>query len=141
MHVNEKKSHSFIANYFQKGTTTVRTILKNKDMILKRYFAAPTASISSSYSRDIVMINTEKALFEWIQKTEWQIWPPCGQTLIEKAKELHMSFSEQNPEETVKPFNASGGWLYSFKKRFNLINTKTSFQENEVEDTISSGIY
>ena len=117
MHVIENKSAGFIAKELKKGSSTVRTILKNKDQILKQYFAAPTTSNSTSYNRDMVMVTMEKSLIQWIKSTRRTIGPPCGKSISDKAIELHEFYSTKHPDIKVKPFNASAGWLASFKKR------------------------
>ncbi|CAH2302071.1 tigger transposable element-derived 1-like [Pelobates cultripes] len=105
-------------------TSTIRTILKNKDKICT---LATTSTASSAKkitrSRSYALEEMEKRLSIWIDDELERNMPLSQAILMEKAKSIFAHIQSQDPD-VMESFAASRGWFDCFKKRYNLYNLK-----------------
>ncbi|CAH2306756.1 tigger transposable element-derived 1-like [Pelobates cultripes] len=105
-------------------TSTIRTILKNKDEIST---SATTSTASSAkkitLSRSYALEEMEKRLSIWIDDELERNMPLSQAILMEKAKSIYAHRQSKDPDE-MENFAASRGWFGRFKKRYNLYNLK-----------------
>ncbi|CAH2316589.1 tigger transposable element-derived 1-like [Pelobates cultripes] len=115
-------------------TSTIRTILKNKDKI---HTSATTSTASSAKkitrSRSYALEEMEKRLSIWIDDELDRNMPLSQATLMEKPKSIYAHIQSQDPD-VMESFAASRGWFDHFKKRYNLYNLKIT-GEAASEDT------
>ncbi|XP_070610302.1 tigger transposable element-derived protein 1-like [Erythrolamprus reginae] len=106
-----------LARMFKRSTSTISTILKQKD-ILKGIKAAKGATIFSQL-RTSVHEEMERLLLIWIKEKEL-----AGDTIIEsiiseKARAIFSDLKKNEPSSSGDPdeFKASHGWFDKFRKR------------------------
>ncbi|XP_070268928.1 tigger transposable element-derived protein 1 isoform X2 [Myotis yumanensis] len=109
-----------LAKQYERSTSTICTILKQKESIQA---TAPAKGIKIiSKQRTSIHENMEKLLMVWL--TEKQL---AGDTvtkaiICEKARAIYADLLQQTPgtsmdEASGEPFKASRGWFENFKKR------------------------
>ncbi|XP_040579754.1 uncharacterized protein [Lepeophtheirus salmonis] len=110
-----------IANAYGFGTSTVCTILKNRDQILK--LSSIPCMMGSFYdttrTRGGKMHEMERILNTWILEQNEMNSVLNGPVIQEKAREIWVDIGGLD-EEDGKKFVASNGWFTRFRKRNNL---------------------
>ena len=104
------------------STSTIRTILKNKEKIVSSATTTTTTSSSRvSRSRNYTIEEMEKRLSIWIDDEIERNMPLSQAIIMEKAKRIfrHIQGETGDASET---FVASRGWFNRFKHRNNLHN-------------------
>ncbi|KAM4642161.1 putative CENPB DNA-binding domain-containing protein 1 [Discoglossus pictus] len=110
------------------ATSTIRTILKNKNKIRT---SATTSTASSAKkitrSRSYALEEIEKRLSIWIDDEMERNMPLSQAIMMEKAKSIYVHIQSQDPDVTDS-FAASTDWFDRFKKRYNLYNIKITVE-------------
>ncbi|GFX81288.1 tigger transposable element-derived protein 1 [Trichonephila clavipes] len=105
-----------------KGESTVRVIKKNEAAIRKSVISGTKLSIKfASYTRDVLLERTERAIAIWIEEQVQKRIPVSGYLIQEKAIQFYKSMKQSEPSTSTfqagKEFLASKGWLTGFLKR------------------------
>jgi transposase-like protein len=85
--------------------------------------SAPITAKITSQVHDKTLVKTEKALNLWLEDMNHKCVPIDGNVLQEKALSLYAQLkppAEEGQASDEKEFNASKGWINSFKNHFNL---------------------
>ncbi|XP_070584367.1 tigger transposable element-derived protein 1-like [Erythrolamprus reginae] len=106
-----------LARKFQRSTSTICTILKQKD-ILKGVKAAKGATIISQL-RTSVHEEMERLLLIWIKEKELAGDTITEAVISEKARAIFSDLKSNEPSSSGDPdeFKASHGWFDRFRKR------------------------
>ncbi|XP_070592937.1 tigger transposable element-derived protein 1-like [Erythrolamprus reginae] len=106
-----------LARKFQRSTSTICTILKQKD-ILKGVKAAKGATINSQL-RTSVHEEMERLLLIWIKEKELAGDTITEVVISEKARAIFSDLKSNEPSSSGDPdeFKASHGWFDRFRKR------------------------
>ncbi|GFW93011.1 tigger transposable element-derived protein 1 [Trichonephila clavipes] len=118
-----------IGKHFNLGESTVRAIKKNKTAIRKSVISGTKLSTKfASYTRDVSLERTERAIAIWIEEQLQRRIPVSGYLIQEKALQFYKSMKLSEPSTSTsqakKEFSASKGWLTGFLKRNALHNIK-----------------
>ncbi|GFV81643.1 tigger transposable element-derived protein 1 [Trichonephila clavipes] len=108
---------------------TVRVIKKNEAAIRKSIISDIRLSTKfASYTRDVLLERTERAIAIWIEEQVQRRIPVSGYLIQEKALQFYKSMKQSEPSTSTfqagKEFSASKGWLTGFLKRNTLHNIK-----------------
>ncbi|GFT43114.1 tigger transposable element-derived protein 1 [Trichonephila clavipes] len=111
------------------GESTVRAIKKNEAAIRKSVISGTKLSTKfASYTRDVLLERTERAIAIWIEEQVQRRIPVSGYLIQEKALQFYKSMKQSEPSTSTsqagKEFSASKGWLTGFLKRNALHNIK-----------------
>ncbi|KAM4694315.1 tigger transposable element-derived protein 1-like [Discoglossus pictus] len=105
-------------------TSTICTILKNKDKIKHLATTSTTSSVKKvTWSRCYPLEEMETWLSIWIEEEIESNMPLSQAIIMDKARNIYGHIPNQTPNVT-KGFTARRGWFDSFKKRNNLYNIK-----------------
>ncbi|GFV94127.1 tigger transposable element-derived protein 1 [Trichonephila clavipes] len=109
--------------------STVRAIKKNEAAIRKSVISGTKLSTKfASYTRDVLLERTERAIAIWIEEQVQRRIPVSGYLIQEKALLFYKSMKQSEPSTSTsqagKEFSASKGWLTGFLKRNALHNIK-----------------
>ncbi|GFY34526.1 transposon Tf2-6 polyprotein [Trichonephila clavipes] len=120
-----------IGKHLNLGESTVRAIKKNEAAIRKSVISVTKLSTKfASYTRDVLLERTERAIVIWIEEQVQRRIPVSGYLIQEKALQFYKSMKQSEPStstsQTGKEFSASKGWLTRFLKRNALHNIKIS---------------
>ncbi|GFS62976.1 tigger transposable element-derived protein 1 [Trichonephila clavipes] len=118
-----------IGKHFNLGESTVRAIKKNEAAIRKSViFGTKLSTKFASYTRDVLLERTERAIAIWIEEQVQRRIPASGYLIQEKALQFYKSMKQSEPSTSTsqagKEFSASRGWLTGFLKRNSLHNIK-----------------
>ncbi|GFV99030.1 tigger transposable element-derived protein 1 [Trichonephila clavipes] len=118
-----------IGKHFNLGESTVRAIKKNEAAIRKSVISGTKLSTKfASYTRDVLLERTERAIVIWIEEQVQRRIPVSGYLIQEKALQFYKSMKQSEPSTSTsqarKEFSASKGWLTRFLKRNALHNIK-----------------
>ncbi|GFW30827.1 tigger transposable element-derived protein 1 [Trichonephila clavipes] len=118
-----------IGKHFNLGESTVRAIKKNEAAIRKSVISGTKLSTKfASYTRDVLLERTERAIAIWIEEQVQRRIPVSGYLIQEKALQFYKSMKQSEPSTSTsqagKEFSASKGWLTGFLKRNALHNIK-----------------
>ncbi|GFX90637.1 tigger transposable element-derived protein 1 [Trichonephila clavipes] len=118
-----------IGKHFNLGESTVRAIKKNEAAIRKSVISGTKLSTKfASYTRDVLLERTERAIAIWIKEQVQRRIPVSGYLIQEKALQFYKSMKQSEPSTSTsqagKEFSASKGWLTGFLKRNALHNIK-----------------
>ena len=102
-----------LGELFSCGKTQIGSILKNKKSLLAQYQANASGTLITSRPSD----NVNKPFFEWFMIACSKKHPPMGPQLVEKAKEIATHLGKDG-------FKGSNGWLYKWKKIYNVKQLK-----------------
>ncbi|XP_071057066.1 tigger transposable element-derived protein 1-like [Onthophagus taurus] len=108
-----------LAKQYNKSTSTICTILKNKEKI-KSIDAAKGLTVNvSTKQRPRVMEEVEKLLLVWINEKQLAGDSISEGIVCEKAKMLHANLLKDMPDSSSDSaeFKASRGWFEKFKRR------------------------
>ncbi|GFY27236.1 tigger transposable element-derived protein 1 [Trichonephila clavipes] len=111
-----------IGKHFNLGESTVRAIKKNEAAIRKSIISDIRLSTKfASYTRDVLLERTERAIAIWIEEQVQRRIPVSGYLIQEKALQFYKSMKQSEPSTSTsqagKEFSASKGWLTRFLKR------------------------
>ena len=123
-----------LAEHFACGKSQIASILKNKESILEFYESnLPSETMRSrKRSRTSEFADVNEALHKWYLLAVSRSIYPVGPQLCEKAKEIAKHLGVPN-------FKASNGWLYRWKKRYNVKRMKISGESGDVRgETVES---
>ncbi|GFW40280.1 tigger transposable element-derived protein 1 [Trichonephila clavipes] len=126
-----------IGKHFNLGESTVRAIKKNEAAIRKSVISGTKLSTKfASYTRDVVLERTERAIVIWMEEQVQRRIPVSGYLIQEKALQFYKSMKQPEPSTSTsqagKEFSVSKGWLTRFLKRNALHNIKiTGERERE----------
>lgn len=129
-----------VGRIFKINESTVRTIKKN-EFSIRNAAAQGTvyATKSSSYTRDVLMVKMEKALFMWIEDHAQKNIPLDGELIRAKAMELYLSMQQNEPSTSrKKDFNASKGWFYNFIRSNSIRNVKIKGESASADVTAAT---
>ncbi|GFW37196.1 tigger transposable element-derived protein 1 [Trichonephila clavipes] len=118
-----------IVKHFNLGESTVRAIKKNEAAIRKSVISGTKLSTKfASYTRDVLLERTERAIAIWIEEQVQRRIPVSGYLIQEKALQFFKSMKQPEPSTSTsqagKEFPAGKGWLTGFLKRNTLHNIK-----------------
>lgn len=105
-------SQRALALKFNCSKTQIQNILKDKDRLLREWNEG--GSQFAKRKRRQRNENVNNFVWEWFKEARARGLPLSGPILQEKAREFAAFFN-------VEKFNASNGWLDSFKKRHNIV--------------------
>lgn len=106
------------------ATSTIRTILKNKEKILSSATATTSSSATRiTRSRNYIIEEMEKRLSIWIDDEIERNMPLSQSIIMEKARRI-FNYIQTEASDTSETFVASRGWFNRFKHRNNLHNIK-----------------
>ncbi|GFS73014.1 tigger transposable element-derived protein 1 [Trichonephila clavipes] len=111
-----------IGKHFNLGESTVRAIKKNEATIRKSVILGTKLSTKfASYTRDVLLERTERAIAIWIEEQVQRRIPVSGYLIQEKGLQFYKSMKQlepsTSPSQPGKEFSASKGWLTGFLKR------------------------
>lgn len=107
-----------LARRYNRSTSTICTILKNKDKILEIDASKGVTRISAQRLR--VLDDVERLLLIWINEKQLQGDTINENIICEKAKMIFAELVKQTPGTSTaekEVFKASHGWFEKFKKR------------------------
>lgn len=106
------------------ATSTIRTILKNKEKILSSATATTSSSATRiTRSRNNIIEEMEKRLSIWIDDEIERNLPLSQSIIMEKARRI-FNYIQVEASDISETFVASRGWFNRFKHRNNLHNIK-----------------
>lgn len=106
------------------ATSTIRTILKNKEKILSSATATTSSSATRiTRSRNNIIEEMEKRLSIWIDDEIERNMPLSQSIIMEKARRI-FNYIQVEASDISETFVASRGWFNRFKHRNNLHNIK-----------------
>lgn len=130
-----------VANEFKLGESTIRAIHKRASKINESINSATNeSSRRASYSRNIVIEKTEKALVFWIKDLTKKRIPIHKDLIKEKARQYFNQLKDLEPSssssclENLK-FSASNGWFTGFLRRYALHNVKIQGEAASANET------
>ena len=117
-----------VAACYDIGKTQASDILKNKLLILTEF-----KSYGSTYKkyRKSKYAEVNEALFEWYNKSTSRNIHPNGPQLVAKAKEIAASMD-------IPHFEGSSGWLFKWKKRYNVSKMPVCGESREVSEATTT---
>ncbi|GFX05173.1 tigger transposable element-derived protein 1 [Trichonephila clavipes] len=123
------KGSTAIGKHFNLGESTVRANKKNGAAIRKSIiFDIRLSTKFASYTRDVLLERTERAIAIWIEEQVQRRIPVSGYLIQEKALQFYKSMKQSEPSTSTsqagKEFSAIKGWLTWFLKRNALHNIK-----------------
>ena len=105
-------------------TSTIRTIMKNKEKILSSATATTSSSATRiTRSRNNIIEEMEKRLSIWIDDEIDRNMPLSQSIIMEKARRI-FNYIQAETIDKSETFVASRGWFNRFKHRNNLHNIK-----------------
>ncbi|GFY28101.1 tigger transposable element-derived protein 1 [Trichonephila clavipes] len=114
-----------IGKHLNLGESTVRAIKKNEAAIRKSVISGTKLSTKfASYTRDVLLERTERAIAIWIEEQVQRRIPVSGYLIQEKALQFYKSEPSTSTSQTGKEFSASKGWVTGFLKINALHNIK-----------------
>ncbi|GFY31831.1 tigger transposable element-derived protein 1 [Trichonephila clavipes] len=118
-----------IGKHFNLGESTVRAIKKNEAAIRKSVISGTKLNTKfASYTRDVLLERTERAIAIWIEEQVQRRIPVSGYLIQEKVLQFYKSMKQSEPStsssQAGKEFSASKTWLTGFLKRNALHNIK-----------------
>nr|XP_031830839.1 tigger transposable element-derived protein 1-like isoform X2 [Nomia melanderi] len=133
--LEEGEKPSAIAKAYGINESTVRTVKKRKENIKSSVASGTlTSSQCSSYTRNPVIENMEKALMIWMEDNIQKKIPMSSIMIREKAMHIFNRLREEaSPIDKVDNFSASKGWYQKFKKRYSLRNL---LNEGDINDLL-----
>ncbi|GFT62061.1 tigger transposable element-derived protein 1 [Trichonephila clavipes] len=128
-HLGKGEGSTAIGKHFNLGESIVRAIKKNEAAIRKSVISGTKLSTNfASYTRDVLLERTERAIAIWIEEQVQRRIPVSGYLIQEKALQFYKSMKQSEPSTSTsqagKEFSASKGWLTGFLKRNALHNIK-----------------
>lgn len=117
-------SQRALALKFNCSKTQIQNILKDKDRLLREWKEG--GSQFAKRKRRQKNENVNNFVWEWFKEARAKGLPLSGPILQEKAREFAAFFN-------IGKFNASNGWLDSFKKRHNIV-FREILGESEMEE-------
>lgn len=117
-------SQRALALKFNCSKTQIQNILKDKDRLLREWKEG--GSVFAKRKRRQKNENVNNFVWEWFKEARAKGLPLSGPILQEKAREFATFFN-------IGKFNASNGWLDSFKKRHNIV-FREILGESELEE-------
>ncbi|PNF16076.1 hypothetical protein B7P43_G04575 [Cryptotermes secundus] len=117
-------SQRALALKFNCSKTQIQNILKDKDRLLREWKEG--GSQFAKRKRRQRNENVNNFVWEWFKEARARGLPLSGPILQEKAREFAAFFN-------IEKFNASNGWLDSFKKRHNIV-FREILGESEMEE-------
>ncbi|XP_017772426.1 PREDICTED: uncharacterized protein LOC108559608, partial [Nicrophorus vespilloides] len=135
-----------IARYYNKSTSTICTILKNKEQLMRLDVAKGVTRISKQRPR--ILEDIEKFLLEWIKEQQREGDAVTEQLICEKAKALYADLVCMQPGTSAGNeeggFKASRGWFDNFKRRSGIQNDGLqryfwNESSSQTEGSISTG--
>ncbi|CAK9814436.1 Putative CENPB DNA-binding domain-containing protein 1 [Anthophora quadrimaculata] len=124
--LEEGEKPTAIAKAYGINESTVRTIKKRKESI-RSSVASGTLSSSqcSSYTRNPIIENMEKALMIWMDDNMQKKIPMNSLMIREKAVHIFNRLKGRASSiDKMDTFSASKGWFQNFKRRYSLRNLK-----------------
>lgn len=126
--VEENVGASAVGREFRMAESTVRTIVKNKDKILRSSQSA-TPLLKVSRSRGTIFEKMENRLSMWIKEMNQRDIPVTQAMIMVEAKRIFDELKEVDGPLEVE-FKASRGWFDRFKRRANLKLVRLSSDSN-----------
>ena len=122
-----------VAQEFKTNESTVRTVCKNRDEVIKHFSdALPRSTVNvTRVSKDPLLQPTEKAVFIWLQDCYAKSLPVTSKRIMVKARSIYTALLDRSDmdaasKEQLCNFHASRGWLQKFMKRYDLANKVVS---------------
>lgn len=134
--LEEGEKPTAIAKAYGINESTVRTIKKKKEHI-RSSIACGTLSSSqySSYTRNPVIENMEKALMVWMVDNIQKKIPMNNSMIREKAVHIFNRIKElATSTDKMDTFSASKGWFRNFKRRHSLQKRNVLLVDRELTD-------
>ncbi|KAM6179038.1 zinc finger MYM-type protein 5-like [Rhynchocyon petersi] len=119
------KSVNAIARDLGMSHSTITTILKNKEKILRAVKgSAPLKATRLTKMREGPISYMETLLMTWIEDQTQKRIPLTTSAITAKARSLFEMLKEKAGPDYNIEFSASSGWYMRFKQRFSLHNVK-----------------
>ncbi|GFX73127.1 tigger transposable element-derived protein 1 [Trichonephila clavipes] len=105
-----------IGKHLNLGESTVRAIKKKEAAIRKLVISGTKLSTKfASYTRDVLLERTERAIAIWIEEQVQRRIPVSGYLVQEKALQFYKSMKQSEPSTSTSQagnkFSASKGWV------------------------------
>ncbi|XP_045149967.1 zinc finger MYM-type protein 5 isoform X3 [Echinops telfairi] len=121
------KSVNAVARDLGMSHSTITTILKNKEKILRAVKgSAPLKATRLTKMREGPISDMETLLMAWIEDQALKRIPLSTSAITAKARSLFEMLKEKAGPDYNIEFSASSGWFMRFKQRFSLHNVKVS---------------
>ncbi|GFU19078.1 tigger transposable element-derived protein 1 [Trichonephila clavipes] len=138
-HLGKGEGSTAIGKHFNLGESTVRAIKKNEVAIRKSVISGTKLSTKfASYTRDVLLERTERAIAIWIEEQVQRRIPVSGYLIQEKALQFYKSMKQSEPSTSTsqagKEFSVSKGWLSGFLKRNALHNIKITGESVKADE-------
>ncbi|XP_075418980.1 zinc finger MYM-type protein 5 isoform X3 [Tenrec ecaudatus] len=133
------KSVNAVARDLGMSHSTITTILKNKEKILRAVKgSAPLKATRLTKMREGPISDMETLLMAWIEDQTLQRIPLSTSAITAKARSLFEMLKEKAGPDYNIEFSASSGWFMRFKQRFSLHNVKVSDDRNKIQKSINT---
>lgn len=122
------ESATSVGRQYNLRESTIRTIKKNEGAIRKSVVSGTKVSVhTSSYTRDIIKEQMEKALVIWVEDCAQKRIPVDGYSIKQTALKNFKQMKESQPQTSGTSdkkfeFSASTGWMTGFLQRHSLLN-------------------
>ncbi|CAB3224717.1 unnamed protein product [Arctia plantaginis] len=113
---SQTKNQTQLAAELQLPTSTLRTILKNREEIIEKY---SLGGVGRKKLKAGKFVKLEKVLIEWFHRARASKLPINGRILCDKAREIADNLQ-------ITDFNASSGWIDRFKNRHGIVYRQRS---------------
>ncbi|XP_056639539.1 tigger transposable element-derived protein 1-like [Diorhabda sublineata] len=131
------KRQTLISASLNLPTSTIRTIMKNKEKILSSATAATSSSATRiTRSRNNIIEEMEKRLSIWIDDEIGRNMPLSQSIIMEKARRI-FNYIQAETIDKSETFVASRGWFNRFKHRNNLHNIKITGEFKAAKDRLT----
>ncbi|XP_039188189.1 tigger transposable element-derived protein 1-like [Crotalus tigris] len=108
------------------ASSTICTILKDKEKIKEAIKSAPGTDAIITRNRTGLISKTEQLLVLWIDDRIQKRMPISLHLIQAKARSIFEMLKQGAGEERSETFGASRGWFMRFQKRFNYYNIRTT---------------
>ena len=126
-----------IGRIFGLAESSVRTILKNREEILKTISAYGSSVMDNRKHVSSELIKMERYLCLWISRKESEGVPLDKRQIKDQALCFYKVICEK-ANQPLGSFNASNGWLQRFLKRKNIHNVKLSGEQHSADANAAS---
>lgn len=139
--IAEGEGSTALGREFGLGESTIRGIQKRAGEINQsNNYATNESAKRGSYSRNILIEKTEKALILWIHDQTHKRIPIDGELIKEKSIQFYNQLKDSEPSSSSSQigsskFSASTGWLAGFLQRHALHNLKIKGKAASADET------
>lgn len=131
---------SEVGRQFGLSESTVRTIVKNRDKIMRSSeYGTPASAKKITRTRPAILEKMEHMLGVWIEDMNKKDAPMSQDIICAKAISLYGNLKQQEGESSSAPsFVASNGWFEKLKRRLNLHNIRITGEAASADTAAAS---